>query len=59
MPKFCNSHRFESASANAVNVQSGSESGNEKTPTNEYDPETGVLALLLLLMVYPQVTLSL
>ena len=41
-----NSHRFESASANAVNVQSGSESGNEKTPTNAtYDPETGVLTL--------------
>jgi len=40
-----NTQRFESASANAINVQSGSESGNEKTPITgtTYDPETGIL----------------
>ena len=41
-----NTYRFESAVANAVNVQSGAESGNEKTPTDAtYDPETGLLTL--------------
>ena len=39
-------HTFVSAAANAVNVQSGSESGNEKTPNGAtYDPQYGRLTL--------------
>ena len=39
-------HRFVSADSNAVNVQSGAESGNEKTPNGAtYVPSTGVLTL--------------
>ena len=39
-------HTFVSASNNAVNVQSGAESGNQKTPNGgTYTPSTGVLAL--------------
>ena len=39
-------HTFVSAAANAVNVQSGAESGNQKTPNGAtYIPSTGVLTL--------------
>ena len=39
-------HTFVSAATNAVNVQSGAESGNEKTPSGAtYIPSTGVLTL--------------
>ena len=39
-------HRFVSADSNAVNVQSGAEAGNEKTPNGAtYVPSTGVLTL--------------
>ncbi len=39
-------HTFVSAAANAVNVQSGAESGNQKTPNGAtYVPSTGVLTL--------------
>ena len=39
-------HRFVSADSNAVNVQSGAESGNQKTPNGgTYIPSTGVLTL--------------
>ena len=39
-------HTFVSASNNAVNVQSGAESGNQKTPNGAtYVPSTGVLTL--------------
>jgi len=39
-------HRFVSADSNAVNVQSGAESGNQKTPNGAtYVPSTGVLTL--------------
>jgi len=39
-------HTFDSASTGAVNVQSGSEVGNQKTPNGaSYDPISGVLTL--------------
>ena len=39
-------HTFVSASNNAVNVQSGAENGNQKTPNGAtYIPSTGVLTL--------------
>ena len=39
-------HKFVSAASNAVNVQSGAESGNQKTPNGAtYVPSTGVLTL--------------
>ena len=39
-------HNFVSADSNAVNVQSGAESGNQKTPNGAtYVPSTGVLTL--------------
>jgi hypothetical protein len=39
-------HTFDSASTGAVNVQSGAEAGNQKTPTSaSYDPITGDMTL--------------
>ena len=39
-------HTFVSAASNAVNVQSGAENGNQKTPSGgSYVPSTGVLTL--------------
>ena len=39
-------HQWVSANSNAVNVQSGAEAGNQKSPSSgTYDPATGVLSL--------------
>jgi len=39
-------HTFVSSKANSVNITSGSESGNQKTPNAaDYNPETGILEL--------------